>query len=120
MTIASPAASPIELGMRVMASTQCAPVAAERIDDLVARQPWLRVAHAHAGHDGLTVHLVATLGSREAVKAAEPEVQVVLGGLVDLMDDLAPYEPCFIAPVQPGAPLPGPGAARRALRGEAA
>lgn len=112
--------APIELGLRLVASPQAARTAADRIDGLVDAAPWLRVAHARSDHEGLDVQLVATLGSREAVKAAEPEVQVVLGGLVDLMDDLAPYEPCFIAPPVSGEPARQSGAVARALRGQAA
>ena len=60
---------------------------------------WLRVIDDQVSSDGRSVRLGALLGAPAAIRAGEPEAQMAVGGLVDVLDELEPWEPMFVAPM---------------------
>lgn len=85
----------VEIGLLLSCRHARIGAAAQQLQDAVESCPWLRIAGIEPGDDKVLVTLAVNLGSAAAVKNAEPEVQIVMGHLVDLIDDMQVYDIAF-------------------------
>lgn len=99
-------ASVVELGFSLRFRRERASEATRILEGHLRERPWLRVADVEPDRDATVVYLGAALGSPSAVKNAEPEVQMVLGDLIDLVDDLTAFDIAFAAIDERFAPVP--------------
>ena len=91
--------APVEVVLAVQATQQSSALLQERLQRLLATFGWLRVIDDQVSSDGRSVRLGALLGAPAAIRAGEPEAQMAVGGLVDVLDELEPWEPMFVAPM---------------------
>lgn len=96
----------VELGFSLSYRRERATEAARIIEGHLRSRPWLRLADVEPDSDSTVVYLGAALGSPSAVKNSEPEVQMVLSELVDLVDDLGVFDIAFASIEGRHAPSP--------------
>jgi hypothetical protein len=89
----------LEIGMQLAPTRSAAPSAAKSLAALMDAEPAVpvRIAALGASDSRVLITIAVTLGAVDAIKVAAPESRAALGLLQRIVDDLAGYDPAFVA-----------------------